>query len=113
MYYILDPDNTIFASETARPRENAYPGRTVILLEEDYYDAGTVLDAAKVAEGIAKFEARDGDRSRARAAYETIVGVSIQDMTLAQLRVLLAVVAYRDGFLNSSGVVRPISEVKL
>ena len=113
MYYILDPDNTIFASETVRPPNGAYPDRTVILLDEDYYEAGLVLDAAKVAEGIAKFNARDGDRARTRSAYESIVGVNIQDMTLAQLRVLLAVVAYREGFLNSSGVVRPISEVKL
>jgi hypothetical protein len=112
MYYILDPDNAIFASETVRPRDNAYPGRVVIFLDEVYEIGSTVL-AADVSKGVTKFQDRDGDRSRARAAYETIVGVSIQDMTLAQLRVLLAVVAYRDGFLNSSGVVRPISEVKL
>jgi hypothetical protein len=112
MFYVLDPDNTVYASETVRPPDGAYPGRTVILLDEDY-DLGAVIDPAKVAEGIAKFEARDGDRSRARTAYQSIVGVSIQDMTLAQLRILLAVVAYRDGFLNASGVVRPISEIKL
>jgi len=113
MYYILDPDNTIFASETVRPPNGAYPDRTVILLDEDYYEAGTVLDPATVATGLAKFSDRDGDRARARTAYQSIVGANIQDMALAQLRLLLAVVAYRDGFLDASGIVRPISEIRL
>ncbi len=55
--------------------------------------------------------AREGDLARARAAYNSLVGVKIQDMTLAQLRLLLAVLAYQAGILDDGGKVKPLSQV--
>lgn len=106
MYYILK-DNYIFASESIRPVEGAYPGMTIIYLDEDY-QLEYVLPQEKITEGLANLESKDGDTSRARAAYESLVGVKIQDMTLAQLRTLLAVVAYKEGFLDATGAVKTL-----
>jgi hypothetical protein len=57
--------------------------------------------------------AREGDLSRAVAAYNALVGVRLQDMTLAQLRLMLGVLAYKAGFLDTDGRVKPLSQVQL
>ena len=112
MFYVIDQNNQVIASETVKPKAGAYPGGTIIWAPVDYA-LDQVLTPEEVTEGINAYNSRVDDIARARAAYESIVGVNIVDMTLGQLRILLAVMAYRDGFLDASGTVKPLSEVVL
>lgn len=71
---------------------------------------------AEIAVAIAAREAADRQkeqdaaalRQRIRTAAQSAVGQSIDTLTAAQVRALLAVLLYRTGMLDKNGIVQPI-----